>query len=151
MTATVLRRLVLWVGLLLPLTAHSDPMPAATADADRKTLGLRLIAGIETDRPEDNDAFSAEVVNRLRAAADQGSAAAQRDLGLAYHVGWGVEPTATEAVRWLRTAAAHGDRAAAANLVQVHARQWAAPACADAGLPAAWRCRRMPPRLTLEP
>jgi TPR repeat protein len=125
MTATSPRRFVLLLGLLLPIAGCSTPAPTTPAK-----LG------------------DAEAVATYRQAADHGSAPAQLYLGLAYDLGQGVEMDKAEAERWWRTAAAQGNEAAARNLMQLRSQSWATPACADAGIPLAWRCRQLPARLT---
>ena len=53
----------------------------------------------------------AEAMRWFRAAADQGHAEAQNQLGVAYAEGDGVERDDMEAVRWYRADAAGGWRA----------------------------------------
>jgi hypothetical protein len=61
-----------------------------------------------------------EVIGLLRKAADQGHAAAQHNLGAAYHQGQGVKQDFGEAVRWYRKAADQGYAEAQHNLGVVY-------------------------------
>ena len=57
-----------------------------------------------------------EAMERLRAAAEQGNAGAQCDLGVCYYNGDGVRKDMTEAVKWYRKAAEQGNASAQFNL-----------------------------------
>jgi hypothetical protein len=61
-----------------------------------------------------------EALRLLRLAADQGSAPAMNNLGVAFENGIGVKLDFTEAGRWYRAAAEQGDPAAQANLGQLY-------------------------------
>jgi uncharacterized protein len=56
-------------------------------------------------------------------AAQQGLAAAQRNLGIMYNNGWGVAKNSKEAVKWFRLAAKQGDEVAAENLRDLNVRR----------------------------
>ena len=62
---------------------------------------------------------SAEAVRWFRLAADQGHAAAQGNLGIAYSNGLGVVRDAVEAARWFRLAAERGYAPAGYNLAEL--------------------------------
>jgi TPR repeat protein len=119
MNATFLRGFVLIWGLLLPIAGCSSSPPT-----------------------------SQEAAGSYRKSADQGSPQAQLDRGLAYDLGLGVPLDKAEAETWWRKAAEQGDSGAVKNLVQLRAERWTPPPCADSGIPKAWRCRKMPPRLS---
>jgi TPR repeat protein len=55
-----------------------------------------------------------------RLAADQDLAGAQKDLGTAYHRGWGVPPDLNEARKWWTLAAKNGSPVAANNLAHLN-------------------------------
>ena len=63
----------------------------------------------------------AEAVKWYRLAADQGSAAAQTNLGDIYDLGHGVPQNYAEAVKWYRLAADQGSAAAQNNLGALYA------------------------------
>ena len=62
-----------------------------------------------------------DAVDWFRLAADQGHAAAQGNLGVAYSNGLGVPRNPTEAVRWYRLASDRGYAAAEFALTELEA------------------------------
>ena len=83
-----------WIGLLVSV--------ALIASIPERDLNVRLRA---QSTPE-----------AIRLMAESGDAAAQRDLGLMYAGGRGVEQDDTEAARWLLLAAEQGEPRAQASL-----------------------------------
>ena len=61
-------------------------------------------------------AIASELVDSLKAVAEQGDATAQFNLGYMYSTGEGVPKNYTEAVRWYRMVAEQGDATAQFNL-----------------------------------
>ena len=120
---------------------------AADQGLARAQLDIGVLYATGRGVPRDD----AEAARWYRKAADQGLPQAQLNLGLAYDLGLGVPVDKAEADSWWRTAAEQGDTGAAKNLVQLRAQRWTAPACADNGIPKAWRCRKMPQRLSPRP
>jgi hypothetical protein len=151
MNATFLRGFVLMLGLLVPITGCSSSAPKDLAAAERGEAEAQLDLGTRYARGKGVDKSDAEAAKRLRRAADQDLPQAQLNLGLAYDLGLGVPVDKAEAETWWRTAADQGDTGAEKNLVQLRAQRWTPPPCADAGIPRAWQCRTMPPRLSPRP
>ena len=120
---------------------------AADQGLARAQLDIGVLYATGRGVPRDD----AEAARWYRKAADQGLPQAQLNLGLAYDLGLGVPVDKAEADSWWRTAAAQGNPGSAKNLVQLRAQRWTAPACADNGIPKAWRCRKMPQRLSPRP
>lgn len=60
----------------------------------------------------------------VRARAEAGDAEAQNDLGCCYNTGNGVAVDKSEALRWIRAAAAQGNEDACFNLGLYHAHGW---------------------------
>jgi TPR repeat protein len=141
----------LLLGLLLPIIGCSSPASKSLAAAERGVAEAQLELGTRDARGKGVDRNEVEAAKRLRKAADQGLPQAQLNLGLAYDLGLGVPMDKAEAVSWWQTAAEKGDKGAAQNLVQLRAQRWTPPPCADSGIPKAWQCRTMPPRLSVRP
>jgi hypothetical protein len=120
---------------------------AADQGLARAQLDIGVLCAAGRGVPRDD----AEAARWYRKAADQGLPQAQLNLGLAYDLGLGVHVDEAEAVSWWQTAAEQGDKGAAQNLVQLRAQRWTPPPCADNGIPKAWQCRTMPPRLSVRP
>jgi len=119
--------------------------------ADQGLARAQLDTGVlyATGRGVPRDAT--EAARWYRKAADQDLPQAQLNLGLAHDLGLGVRLDKAEAEIWWRTAAEQGETGAAKNLAQLRAQRWTPPPCADAGIPRAWQCRTMPPRLSPRP
>ena len=120
---------------------------AADQGLDRAQLDIGVLYATGRGIPRD----ATEAAGWYRKAADQGLPQAQLNLGLANDLGLGVPLDKAEAETWWRTAAEQGDKGAAKNLAQLRAERWTPPPCADTGIPKAWRCRTMPPRLSPRP
>lgn len=77
---------------------------------------LLAMSSVAADNPCSVNPISAECVESIRLAAEQGDADAQNLLGLRYLDGYGVKQDYQEGERWLREAAAHGNADAQHNL-----------------------------------
>ena len=97
--------LVIWV-----LTASAAPQDVSLPEPATPEAQVRL--GKEYLAQKDYSL----AMTWFRKAADQGSAAAQTNVGWLYQNGWGVKQDYAEAAIWYRKAAEKGDAAAQGNL-----------------------------------
>jgi TPR repeat protein len=72
-------------------------------------------------------AFFELALQPCTAAAEQGNAEAQGNLGSMYEEGWGVAQDYREAVRWYRAAAEQGDKSAQSSLGLMYEKGWGVP------------------------
>lgn len=106
--------------LVVPVASEELPEPDISADASSHEE-LPVDSGEEKPQIDQildalNEPEEPEYVGQLRAAAEQGEAAAQNRLGYLYDVGKDVFQNDAEAVRWYRRAAAQDYAMAQYNL-----------------------------------
>ncbi len=117
---------------------------AAEQGLARAQLDIGVLYATGRGVPQD----AAEAVRWYRKAADQDLPQAQLNLGLAYDLGMGAPLDKAEADSWWQKAANQGDSGAVGNMVQLRTQRWTRSPCAENGIPEAWRCRKMPQRLS---
>ena len=116
-----------------PVTAQPKAAPAAVSAAPEKhadaaplrpaqDLAPPAVAIAAPDDPMPSEIASAAESNELQEKANQGDAAAARDLGLKYLTGEGVAANEDEAVHWLLRAAYNGEPDAEYWLGTLYAR-----------------------------
>lgn len=90
---------------VVPLQSEKDLGLAAQPLAEAGDANAQWMAGQGFLSPPDADPAAA--LKWFLRAADQGHGLAQRDLGLLYEAGWGVEQSVEEAYFWYSLAALH--------------------------------------------
>jgi TPR repeat protein len=108
-----------------PVTAKVVPAPrpsVAQASVAQKLLPPAQVVVSEPADPAPDQIASAAPITELQAKAGAGDAAAERDLGLKYLAGDGVESNEAEAARWLIGAAYKGEPTAEYWLGTLYAR-----------------------------